>query len=49
LKFGYQILQLNDEEIGKLYINGIPPIKMFENEFLVLKDSRGKIIDKFKF
>ena len=22
---------------------------MFENEFLVLKDSRGKIIDKFKF
>lgn len=46
---GYQIVRLTDEEMGRFYVNNDLPIQLQENEYLVLEDLNGKIVDKFKF
>lgn len=46
---GYQIVQLSDEELGVLYSEGRVGADCIENQYLVVKDKDGQIIDKFKF
>ena len=46
---GYRIAEFSDKEIGQIYSEGISRIDLKENEYLVVKDSSGEIIDKFKF
>ena len=49
MEIGYKIINLTDEEMGRFYVDGALPIQLMENQFLVLEDLDGKIIDKFKF
>lgn len=49
METGYKIVNLTDEEMGRFYVDGVLPIQLMENQFLVLEDLDGKIIDKFKF
>lgn len=49
METGYKIINLTDEEMGRFYVDGALPIQLMENQFLVLEDLDGKIIDKFKF
>ena len=35
--------------MGRFYVDGALPIQLMENQYLVLEDLDGKIIDKFKF
>lgn len=46
---GYREVQLNDEELGQFYVEMRPPIEILENQFLVIKDSKEEVIDKYKF
>ena len=46
---GYKEITLSDEELGQFYVEMRPPIEILENQFLVIKDSKEKIIDKYKF
>lgn len=46
---GYRIAEFSDKEIGQIYSEGTSRIDLKENEYLVVKDSSGEIIDKFKF
>lgn len=46
---GYKEITLSDEELGQFYVEMRPPIEILENQFLVIKDTKEKIIDKYKF
>ena len=46
---GYKEITLSDEELGQFYIEMRPPIEIFENQYLVIKDKNGIVIDKYKF
>ena len=47
---GYKIIQLNsDEELSNFYSENRKPIDIVENQYLIIKDKNGQIIDKFKF
>ena len=46
---GYKIIQLNDEELSCFYSEGGQTFNLIENQYLVIKDKNGIIIDKFKF
>ena len=46
---GYKVIQLSDDELGKLYSEGIVNETLYENEYLVIEDKNKQIIDKFKF
>lgn len=50
---GYEIAKLNtDEEMAmfydQVYNQGAMPIDLYENEYLIVKDSSGNVIDKYK-
>lgn len=49
METGYKVVKLTDDEIGKFYVDKYLPIDLFENQYLVLEDLKGKVIDKFKF
>ena len=44
---GYDILQLDDENLAKIYEGNLDCDYLLENEYLMIKDSEDKIIDKF--
>lgn len=46
---GYKILQFSDEELSRFYVEGGRAIKLLENQYLVIKNKDGEVIDKFKF
>lgn len=49
---GYEIIRLSDEETGIFYTkNSLPQsyLEPIENQYIVLEDKNGKIVDKFKF
>ena len=46
---GYKIVQLNDEELSRFYSEGGQAFNLIENQYLVIEDKNGIIIDKFKF
>lgn len=46
---GYKIVQLNDEELSHFYSEGGQAFNLIENQYLVIEDKSGIIIDKFKF
>ena len=46
---GYKVVQLDDEELSRFYVEGGQAIEMIENQYLVIEDKSGKVIDKFKF
>ena len=46
---GYKIVQLNDEELSHFYSEGNQTFDLIENQYLVIEDKNGIIIDKFKF
>ena len=46
---GYKILRLSDDELGSFYSNNTLPQGLVENEYLIIEDLEGKILDKFKF
>ena len=46
---GYKTVQLNDEELSRFYSEGGQAFNLIENQYLVIEDKSGIIIDKFKF
>lgn len=46
---GYKIIQLNDDELAKFYAEGAKDINLLENQYLIIKDTQERVIDKFKF
>lgn len=46
---GYKEITLSDEELGQFYATMRPPVEILENQYLVIKDSKEKVIDKYKF
>ena len=46
---GYKTVQLNDEELSRFYSEGGQAFNLIENQYLVIEDKNGIIIDKFKF
>lgn len=49
METGYKIVKLNDEDISNFYIDKKLPVALFENQYLILENLHGEIIDKFKF
>ena len=49
METGYKIVKLTDEEISNFYVSNKLPTNLVENQYLVLEDLNGEIIDKFKF
>lgn len=46
---GYKIISLTDEELASHYENPINKWDLLENQYLLIKDVRGEIIDKQKW
>lgn len=46
---GVREIILSDEEIAKFYEFKEPPVELFENEYLLIKDKNNEYIDKFRF
>lgn len=46
---GYKEITLSDEELGQFYVEMRSPIEILENQYLVIKDKDGIVIDKYKF
>lgn len=46
---GYKLVQLDDEELSRFYVEGGQAIEMIENQYLVIADKNGEVVDKFKF
>lgn len=46
---GIREVILDDTALAKFYEFKEPPIQLYENEYLLIKDKSGKYIDKFRF
>lgn len=44
---GYQILHLTDQELSDFYSGNPLKVDLFNNEYLLLEDERGNIVDKY--
>lgn len=44
---GYEIVALSEEEMAHFYETGEVNVNLFENEYLVITDKSGKIVDKY--
>ena len=44
---GYQLLHLTDEELSNFYSGNPLKVDLFNNEYLLLEDERGEIVDRY--